>query len=107
LDFYKTARFPIDDFCDCYTCKNYSPKYLNHLFSAAEDSKALATHNGASADGAFKPGDECVSFCKEKRRLWALDRSPSFSIKDTLAFRLAVIHNLRFYTKLIEVLRNS
>jgi len=60
------------------TKKNYNPKAPKNLFSVAEDSKALAAHNGASADGAFKPGDECVSFCKEKRRLRALDRSPSF-----------------------------
>jgi len=49
---------------------------LPYLFSAAEDSKA------------FKPGDECVSFCKEKRRLRALDRSPSFIEKDSVAYSL-------------------
>lgn len=30
-----------------------------------------------------------------------------FSINDSLAYRLATIHNLRTYTKLIEILRNS
>ncbi|CAD7286795.1 tRNA guanosine(34) transglycosylase Tgt [Campylobacter suis] len=37
----KSARFindhePIDSECDCYTCRNYSRGYLNHLFKARE-----------------------------------------------------------------------
>ncbi|RAX52274.1 tRNA guanosine(34) transglycosylase Tgt [Helicobacter sp. 16-1353] len=37
----KNARFkedstPIDDKCGCYTCKNFSKAYLNHLFKANE-----------------------------------------------------------------------
>lgn len=37
----KSARFihddtPIDPCCDCYTCKNYSRGYLNHLYRARE-----------------------------------------------------------------------
>jgi len=37
----KSARFisdnlPIDEECDCYTCKNYSRAYLNHLFRSRE-----------------------------------------------------------------------
>lgn len=37
----KGAKFardfgPIDDTCDCYTCKNYSRAYLRHLFKADE-----------------------------------------------------------------------
>ncbi len=37
----KAARFtlddnPIDKECDCFTCKNYSRGYLNHLFRARE-----------------------------------------------------------------------
>lgn len=27
---------PIDPCCDCYTCKNYSRGYLNHLYRARE-----------------------------------------------------------------------
>lgn len=49
----------ISEFCDCYTCQNYSRAYLHHLFK----------------------------------------------IEDTLAFKLATIHNLRHYTKVIELLR--
>lgn len=52
---------PISEFCDCYTCQNYSMAYLNHLFK----------------------------------------------IEDSLAWRLASIHNLRTYTRLIELLRKS
>ena len=38
---YKKAEFkndhaPIDNNCDCYTCKNYSRAYLRHLFIANE-----------------------------------------------------------------------
>jgi queuine tRNA-ribosyltransferase len=51
---------PISEFCDCYTCRNYSRGYLNHLFE----------------------------------------------IEDALAWRLGTIHNLRTYTKLIEILRS-
>lgn len=47
---------PINQYCDCYTCKNYSKAYLNHLFT----------------------------------------------IGDSLAWRLATIHNLRFYSMIIE-----
>lgn len=38
---------PIDEKCDCYTCKNYSAAYLNHLFRAKEMlASTLATiHN--------------------------------------------------------------
>jgi queuine tRNA-ribosyltransferase len=37
----KNARFrddpkPLDEACDCYTCKNYSRAYLRHLFQARE-----------------------------------------------------------------------
>ncbi|MBE3609317.1 tRNA guanosine(34) transglycosylase Tgt [Campylobacter californiensis] len=37
----KSAKFindhaPIDPECDCYTCRNYSRGYLNHLFKARE-----------------------------------------------------------------------
>ena len=27
---------PIDEYCDCYTCKNYSRAYLRHLYIAGE-----------------------------------------------------------------------
>jgi len=33
---YKLDDNPIDNECDCYTCKNYSRGYLNHLFKAKE-----------------------------------------------------------------------
>ena len=37
----KNARWreddnPIDETCDCYTCKNYSRAYLRHLYFAGE-----------------------------------------------------------------------
>ncbi len=58
-DSYRRDSKPIDENCDCYTCKNFSRAYLNHLFV----------------------------------------------LEDPLAFRLATIHNLRFYTLLIEKIR--
>jgi len=33
---YKTKRGPIDKDCDCYTCRNFSVAYLNHLFKCEE-----------------------------------------------------------------------
>ena len=33
---YKLDESPIDEKCNCYTCKNYSRAYLNHLFKAKE-----------------------------------------------------------------------
>ncbi len=33
---YKLDDTPIDKACNCYTCKNYSKGYLNHLFRAKE-----------------------------------------------------------------------
>ncbi len=68
-NFYKSINFkrsefksdlnPVDKFCDCYLCKNFSRAYLRHLFD----------------------------------------------VKEPLAARLASIHNLTFYFKLIEKLR--
>lgn len=33
---FKLDTKPIDESCDCFTCKNYSRAYLNHLFRAHE-----------------------------------------------------------------------
>ena len=33
---FKEDGEPIDSECDCYTCKNYSRAYLNHLYRAGE-----------------------------------------------------------------------
>lgn len=33
---YKDDENPIDNVCSCYTCKNFSRAYLNHLFRASE-----------------------------------------------------------------------
>ncbi|SNR69315.1 tRNA guanosine(34) transglycosylase Tgt [Desulfurobacterium atlanticum] len=33
---YKEDEKPIDETCDCYTCKNFSRAYLRHLFAAKE-----------------------------------------------------------------------
>ncbi len=33
---YRDDASPLDEFCDCYTCKNYSRAYLRHLFVAKE-----------------------------------------------------------------------
>jgi queuine tRNA-ribosyltransferase len=52
---------PISQYCDCYSCKNYSKAYLRHLFK----------------------------------------------INDTLAYRLASIHNIRFYSQLFEILQKG
>ena len=52
---------PISEFCDCFTCQNYSLAYLKHLFK----------------------------------------------INDTLAYRLASIHNLYLYSTLVWKLREN
>jgi len=33
---YKTDTSPIDENCNCYTCRNYSRAYLNHMFKTRE-----------------------------------------------------------------------
>ncbi|MFA6598398.1 MAG: tRNA guanosine(34) transglycosylase Tgt [Ignavibacteriaceae bacterium] len=33
---YKNDFSPVDDVCDCYTCKNFTRAYLRHLFIAKE-----------------------------------------------------------------------
>ncbi|HYG84177.1 MAG TPA: tRNA guanosine(34) transglycosylase Tgt [Verrucomicrobiae bacterium] len=33
---YRQDFSPVSDDCDCYTCKNYTKAYLNHLFKAHE-----------------------------------------------------------------------
>jgi queuine tRNA-ribosyltransferase len=58
---YKLDERPIDSTCDCYTCKNFTRAYLNHLFRAEE----------------------------------------------LLAYHLATIHNLRFFIRLMEQIRES
>jgi len=34
--YYKDLDGPIDDRCDCYTCRNFSAAYLHHLFKSRE-----------------------------------------------------------------------
>lgn len=44
---YEKDFTPLDDECDCYTCKNYSRAYLRHLYKANEilSSMLLSNHN--------------------------------------------------------------
>lgn len=44
---FKEDFTPIDDECDCYTCKHYSKAYLRHLFVAGEGlgGRLLSIHN--------------------------------------------------------------
>ncbi len=58
---YKEDSNPIDNNCSCYSCKNYSRAYLNHLFRARE-----------------------ITY-----------------------FRLATIHNLHYYLKLMNDAREA
>ena len=38
---YREDLNPIDDQCDCYTCRNFSRAYLHHLFKAKESTGGL------------------------------------------------------------------
>lgn len=58
---HKTDINPLDEKCDCYTCKNYSRSYLHHL-------------------------DKC---------------------NEILGARLNTIHNLRYYQRVMEGLRDA
>jgi queuine tRNA-ribosyltransferase len=58
---HKTDTGPLDDKCDCYTCKNYSRSYLHHL-------------------------DKC---------------------NEILGAQLNTIHNLRYYQRVMEGLRQA
>lgn len=58
---YELDEKPIDEKCDCPTCKNFTRSYLRHLFKSGE----------------------------------------------MLGMRLAVIHNLYFYNKLLEEIRKA
>lgn len=58
---YELDTKPIDEGCQCPTCKHYTRSYIRHLFKA----------------------------------------------KEMLAMRLCVLHNLYFYNKLMEDIRNS
>ena len=44
---YETDFRPLDEHCDCYTCKNYTRAYLRHLFKADEmlGYRLLSIHN--------------------------------------------------------------
>ena len=44
---YKEDFSPLDDECDCYTCKNYTKAYLRHLYVADESfgKRLLSIHN--------------------------------------------------------------
>jgi queuine tRNA-ribosyltransferase len=33
---FRTQRGPIEEDCDCYTCRNYSAGYVHHLLRAEE-----------------------------------------------------------------------
>ncbi|SUY47403.1 tRNA-guanine transglycosylase, queuosine-34-forming [Clostridium putrefaciens] len=58
---FELDKSPIDEGCDCPTCKHYTRAYIRHLFKA----------------------------------------------KEMLAMRLCVLHNLYFYNKLMEEIRDS
>ncbi|WP_339770065.1 tRNA guanosine(34) transglycosylase Tgt [uncultured Paraglaciecola sp.] len=58
---HKTDIGPLDDKCDCYTCKNYSRSYLHHL-------------------------DKC---------------------NEILGARLNTVHNLRYYQRVMQGLRDA
>jgi len=58
---YREDERPLDETCDCYTCRKYSRAYLRHLFVA----------------------------------------------KEALAMTLATIHNIRYYMRLMERIRES
>ena len=58
---HKTDPGPLDENCDCYTCKNYSRAYLHHL-------------------------DKC---------------------NEILGARLNTIHNLRYYQRVMQGLRDA
>jgi len=58
---YRLADDPIDEACDCYTCRNFTRGYLRHLFIA----------------------------------------------KEALAGILTSIHNIRFYQRLMEGIRDA
>jgi queuine tRNA-ribosyltransferase len=58
---HKTDTAPLDEICDCYTCKNYSRAYLHHL-------------------------DKC---------------------KEILGSQLNTLHNLHFYQKVMQGLRDA
>ncbi len=44
---YKTDQSPIDQYCDCHTCKNFSRAYLHHLFKIKDNTalRLAAIHN--------------------------------------------------------------
>lgn len=44
---YKEDFSPLDEHCDCYTCKNYTKAYLRHLYIADETfgKRLLSIHN--------------------------------------------------------------
>ena len=44
---YKKDFTPIEDHCDCYTCKNYTKAYIRHLITCDEmlGGRLLSIHN--------------------------------------------------------------
>ena len=44
---YREDLRPIDEQCDCYTCRNFTRSYLHHLFKAKENTggQLLTIHN--------------------------------------------------------------
>jgi len=44
---FKEDEKPVDEACECYTCKNYSRAYLNHLYKSGEMSyfRLASIHN--------------------------------------------------------------
>ena len=44
---YKEDFTPIEDICDCYTCKNFTKAYIRHLLVANEQlaGRLLSIHN--------------------------------------------------------------
>ncbi len=67
---YAEDFLPIDEHCDCYTCRNFSRAYIRHLFKAEEvfALRLLTIHNLHFL----------LKFAKQMRQAIAEDRFPEF-----------------------------
>ena len=69
---YRTEKKPIEDGCDCYTCRNYSAAYVHHL-ARTEEQTLLSPGDNSQSTFYVTPGG-AIARSHHRRHLSSLSR---------------------------------
>jgi queuine tRNA-ribosyltransferase len=111
----KTAQYardqaPVDEACNCYTCRTFSRAYLRHLWNARNghlftSQGVVKIRNAAHQDDSRPLDPTCTCYtCRNYSRAYLrhLERC-----NEILGARLNTIHNLHYYLDLMRRIRSA